>query len=346
MEPTDDTTRIKELERKVRTLERKLTRSETDRQELEKANEVREVVLKNVIRELEESKIVLEDRGDDLEATLINLKALQVKLVESEKMSALGVLVAGIAHEINNPVSFIYGNMPYAKAHIQDLLKLIRLYQQQYPEPTAILRHELEAIDLEFIGYDAARMFQSMTVGAERIREIVKSLRTFSRLDESGFKVADIHAGLESTLVILNSRLKAFYPNGIQLIREYSPLPSIACYPGALNQVFLNIIVNAIDSLEERVAFDPYPDPTICIRTELEQEKWVKIAMADNALGMNETVKSKLFDPFFTTKQVGKGTGLGLAIARQIIVEQHHGSLEVSSVVGQGSEFTIKLPVH
>jgi two-component system, NtrC family, sensor kinase len=346
MEPTDDLTRIKELEKKVRTLERKLTRSESDRQELENASEVREVVLKNVIRELEESKIVLEDRGDDLEATLINLKALQVKLVESEKMSALGVLVAGIAHEINNPVSFIYGNVSYAKAHLQDLLRLVHLYQQQYPEPTATLRQELKAIDLEFLEYDSARIFQSMTVGSERIREIVKSLRTFSRLDESGFKVADIHEGLESTLVILNSRLKAVCPNGIQLIRDYSPLPSIACYPGALNQVFLNIIVNAIDSLEECVAIDHHSAPTIRIRTELDQEKWVKIVMADNALGMNEKVRSKLFDPFFTTKQVGKGTGLGLAIARQIIVEQHQGSLEVSSIVGQGSEFTIKLPLR
>lgn len=346
MEPTDDLARIKELEKQVRILERKLTRSETDRQELEEASELREVVLKNVIRELEESKIVLEDRGDDLEATLIDLKALQVKLVESEKMSALGVLVAGLAHEINNPVSFIYGNMPYAKAHLQDLLRLVYLYQQQYPEPTAILQHEIESTDLEFIEYDSARIFQSMTVGAERIREIVKSLRTFSRLDESGFKVADIHEGLESTLVILNSRLKATYPQGIQLIRDYSPLPAIACYPGALNQVFLNIIVNAIDSLEERVALDHHTTPTISIRTEIDQEKWVKIGMTDNALGMNETVRSKLFDPFFTTKQVGKGTGLGLAIARQIIVEQHHGSLEVSSVVGQGSEFTIKLPLR
>jgi len=265
MEPTDDLSRIKELEKKVRTLERKLSRSETDRQELEKASELREVVLENVIRELEESKIILEDRGDDLEATLTNLKTLQVKLVESEKMSALGVLVAGIAHEINNPVSFIYGNVSYAKAHLQDLLRLVHLYH---------------------------------------------------------------------------------YPNGIQLIREYSPLPPIACYPGALNQVFLNIIVNAIDSLEERVAIDHYSVPTICIRTEIDQEKWVKIAMADNALGMNETVQSKLFDPFFTTKQVGKGTGLGLAIARQIIVEQHQGFLGVSSVVGKGSEFTIKLPLR
>ena len=352
MEPTNDLTRIKELEKQVRTLERKLTRSETDRQELEKASELREVVLKDAIRELEESKTVLEDRGDDLEATLINLKALQVKLVESEKMSALGVLVAGVAHEINNPVSFIYGNVSHAKAHLQDLLRLVHLYQQQYPEPTATLRHELKAIDLEFLEYDSARIFQSMTAGSERIREIVKSLRTFSRLDESGFKVADIHEGLESTLVILNSRLKAVCPNGIQLIRDYHPLPAIACYPGALNQVFLNIIVNAIDSLEERVAIDRHSDftirhsdPTIRIQTELDQEKWVKIGVADNALGMNETVRSKLFDPFFTTKQVGKGTGLGLAIARQIIVEQHHGSLEVSSVVGQGSEFTIKLPL-
>jgi two-component system, NtrC family, sensor kinase len=346
MEPTDDLTRIKELEKKIRTLERKLTRSETDRQELENASEIREVILKSVIRELEESKTILEDRGDDLEATLINLKALQVKLVESEKMSALGVLVAGIAHEINNPVSFIYGNVSYAKGYLQDLLRLVYLYKQQYPEPTATLRQELKAIDLEFIEYDAARMFQSMTSGAERIRDIVKSLRTFSRLDESSVKVADINEGLESTLVILNSRLKAFYPNGIQLVREYNSLPSITCYPGALNQVFLNIIVNAIDSLEERVAIDHQPTPTICIRTELVQDKWVKIGIADNALGMNEIVRSKLFDPFFTTKQVGKGTGLGLAIARQIIVEQHQGSLEVSSVVGQGSEFIIKLPLR
>jgi two-component system, NtrC family, sensor kinase len=345
MEPTDELAQIKALAKQVRTLEKKLARSEADRQELEAARELREIVLKSVIRELEESQTILKDQRDDLETALKDLKALQVKLVESEKMSALGVLVAGVAHEINNPVSFIYGNLACAKAYLQDLLRLIQLYQQHFPDAPDALQEELKKVDLEFLKYDADRLFRSMTHGAERIGEIVKSLRTFSRLDESEFKVVDIHEGLESTLVILNSRLRSTsdYPEGIQLVRNYGRLPLLGCYPGSLNQVFLNILMNAIDALEAGVC-QPRGTPTINLCTEANPNE-VMIRIVDNALGMDETIQAKLFDPFFTTKEIGKGTGLGLAIAHQIITEKHQGRITVNSALGQGTTFTIVIPL-
>jgi two-component system, NtrC family, sensor kinase len=343
---------FKELEKKVRILTKKLERSEADRCQLEEANEQRERILKGVIREFENSQTALEKRGSELEIALCNLQALQVKLVESEKMSALGVLVAGIAHEINNPVSFIYGNLVYANNYFQDLLRLIQIYQQYYPEPVAAIEKEIQAIEFDFLKEDLANLFQSMQTGAERICEIIKSLRTFSRLDEATFKKVDIHAGIDSTLVILNHRLKPNSDNlnGIQLIQEYKQMPLVECYPSQLNQVFMNILSNAIDALEDaNIQRTPsevltYPN-TIWIRTHTIAESQVSISIADNGLGIPDTIRARLFDPFFTTKPVGKGSGLGLSISHQIVTELHSGKLDYNSTLGQGTEFIVTLPV-
>ena len=353
MESTDYESRIKQLEKTVRILKKKLERSEVDREQMETASELRESVLKGVIKDLEESQIALEKRGEELESALTNLKTLQVKLVESEKMSALGVMVAGIAHEINNPVNFIYGNLDHAYAYLQDLLGLIQLYQQYYPQPVREIEEEIEEIELDYVEEDAQKLFESMNMGAERIHQIVESLRTFSRLDEAEFKLVNIHEGIDSTLVILNNRFQSNpeNPQGIKLIQEYGQLPLIQCYPGQLNQVFLNIIVNAIDALEEGVKhrqmleMDGYPVPTIRVCTELVHQDWVTIVIGDNGDGIDHQVLQKIFDPFFTTKDVGKGTGLGLSISYQIIVELHGGKLECHSKPKIGTEFMIQIPV-
>jgi two-component system, NtrC family, sensor kinase len=355
MEPNEYEKKLKELEKTVRTLKKKLERSEADRQQLENASEVRESILKNVIYELEESQIAIKNRGDELEDALKNLKTLQMKLVESEKMSALGVMVAGIAHEINNPVNFIYGNLNYAQQYFQDLLRLITLYQKYYPEPELEIKKEIEVIELDFLKKDLDKLFQSMNVGAERISEIVKSLRTFSRLDEAEFKTVDIHEGIESTLVILNNRFKRASGNfaEIKVIKNYGKLPFIKCYAGQMNQVFMNILANAIDALEDSLLKADKADtgqsinqhPEIQIKTRITDHNWVEIRIADNGIGMDEKVRTKLFDPFFTTKEVGKGTGLGLSISYQIIIERHGGKLECYSEPGKGAEFVIQIPI-
>lgn len=343
MEPINHESRLKELEKSVRILQKKLKRSEADRQQLEKVSEQRESVLKNVIRELQQSQTNLEKRSLELETALKNLQTLQVKLIESEKMSALGVLVAGIAHEINNPVSFIYGNLYHANIYLQSLLSLIELYQRYYPEPATEIKKEIKKIELDYLKQDSEKLFQSMNMGAERIRDIVQSLRTFSRLDEAEFKVADIHEGIDSTLVILNHRLRPTvkHPKGITVIRDYGTLPLVECYPGQLNQVFMNILVNAIDALDEQPLL-----PTIQISTKLLNNSWVAISISDNGLGIPEKARSQLFNPFFTTKPVGKGTGLGLSITYQIIVELHGGKLECNSTPGAGAEFVIQIPIQ
>jgi PAS domain S-box-containing protein len=289
-------------------------------------------------------------KTQELEKTLQELQRTQSQLVQSEKMSSLGQLVAGVAHEINNPVNFIHGNLTPARDYIQDLLNLIELYQQYYPEPQSEIQAEIEAIDLEFLMEDLPKLLESMKVGTQRIREIVLSLRTFSRLDEAEFKDANIHEGIDSTLLILQHRLKAKENRpAIEIIKEYGDLPLVECYAGQLNQVFMNILVNAIDALDERddkrtFAENEENPSAIYICTQLILENQVKISIKDNAQGMPESVRQRLFDPFFTTKPVGKGTGMGLSISYQIITERHGGKLQCISVPGEGTEFAILLP--
>ncbi|MFB2898815.1 ATP-binding protein [Aerosakkonemataceae cyanobacterium BLCC-F50] len=281
------------------------------------------------------------ERTQQLETALQELQQTQTKLIQSEKMSSLGQMVAGVAHEINNPVSFIYGNIQPATEYIQDLLKLLKLYQFHYPIPAQEIQMEAEAIDLEFLVEDLPKILASMKVGATRIRDIVQSLRIFSRLDEADMKVVDIHEGIDSTIMILEHRLKAKpHFSGISVFKNYGKLPLVECYPGQLNQVFMNILANAIDALETQ------PEPrNITISTQAKNQLII-ISIADNGGGMPKNVKSKIFDPFFTTKAVGKGTGLGLSISHSIIVEKHNGNLKCNSELGQGTEFIIEIPVR
>jgi signal transduction histidine kinase len=280
----------------------------------------------------------VEERTRELSEALHELKHTQAQLIQSEKMSSLGQMVAGLAHEINNPVNFIYGNLEHAKSYTQDLLELLGLYQQEYPEPTTAIAAEVEEIDLDFLTEDLPKILTSMKMGTERIREIVVSLRNFSRLDESYFKPVDIHEGLESTLLILNNRIR----KGIEIVKCYGDLPPIECYPAQLNQVFMNVLANAIDALQES---EPgIESPTITLRTELLDRKEVCIRIIDNGPGIPKSLQNQLFDPFFTTKPVGKGTGLGLAISYQII-DKHQGRIELFSEPGEGTEFAIVIPI-
>ncbi|WP_017721188.1 GAF domain-containing protein [Kamptonema formosum] len=300
--------------------------------------------------------LAAQTQAQQLSEALHNLKQTQAQLVQSEKMSSLGQMVAGVAHEINNPVNFIYGNLTYANNYIQDILGLLKLYQQHYPVPVPEIQERTEEMDLEFLIEDLPKILSSMEMGADRIRQIVLSLRNFSRLDEAEKKSVDIHEGLDNTLLILHNRLKPKGKSaGIQIIKEYGDIPQVECYPGQLNQVFMNILSNAIDALESQ------SDPrAISIRTEVTDAageaasqqlpassgKHVVIRIRDSGPGMTENVKQHLFDPFFTTKPVGKGTGLGLSISYQIVVEKHGGSLKCFSELGQGSEFTIQIPMR
>lgn len=298
----------------------------------------------------EDLELRVEERTFELSNALADLQSAQLKLVQSEKMSSLGQLVAGVAHEINNPVNFIYGNLTHAEEYTNTLMQAMHIYQTHYPQPNPALLTEIEELDLDFLLQDLPNLINSMKLGAKRIQEIVVSLRTFSRLDEAELKLADIHEGIDSSLMILRSRIKA-KPNQpeIKIIKDYANLPLVECYPGQLNQVFMNILVNAIDSLESRFAIDSLESniqsPQITITTNLTNHQEVQISITDNAQGMSETTKQKLFDPFFTTKPIGKGTGLGLSISYQIITEYHRGKLLVNSTPGEGAEFVIIIPL-
>ncbi|WP_199295684.1 PAS domain S-box protein [Trichocoleus sp. FACHB-591] len=294
---------------------------------------------------LRQSEAQLKQQAQQLESTLHELQRTQSQLVQSEKMSSLGQLVAGVAHEINNPVSFIYGNVKYADEYVQTVLHLLTLYQQQCPAPVDELQAALEGIDLEFLATDLQKLLQSMKVGAERIREIVLSLRNFSRLDEAEMKAVDIHEGLDNTLLILKNRLKAHAGHpGITVLPEYGDLPLVECYAGQLNQVFMNILSNAIDVLEDSQDQSAEQPGVIHVCTTVQADQWVVIRIADNGPGISETVQRRLFDPFFTTKPVGRGVGLGLSISYQIVVEKHGGRLKCHSIPGQGTEFVIEIP--
>ncbi|MBP0016218.1 MAG: CHASE domain-containing protein [Cyanobacteria bacterium SBLK] len=283
----------------------------------------------------------------NLEKTLEKLKQTQSQLVHTEKMSGLGQMVAGIAHEINNPIGFIYGNVDFALQYSQDIIKILNLYDRYHPNPHPEIQAEIENVELEYLLEDFPQILQSMQSGAQRIQEIVLSMRNFSRLDEAKMKFVDIHEGIDNTLTILQHRLKAkgIYP-GIQAIRDYGDLPEIECNAGQLNQVFMNLIANAIDALREADDRDELTQsPQIAIRSRIEGDRHIAIEIADNGLGIPEHIQSKLFDPFFTTKAVGKGTGLGLSISYQIVTEFHNGQLECISEPGQGARFRILLPV-
>ena len=300
---------------------------------------------------LRESEAREREKAIQLELALQNLQRTQSQLIQTEKMSSLGQLISGIAHEINNPVNFIYGNLTYVNDYTCQLLSLITLYQQhdahKYPEIEALI----EQMELEFIQEDMPKMLSSMKLGAERIRQIVLTLRNFSRLDEAEMKPVNIHDGIDSTLVILQSQLKA-KPNSssIQVIKEYGDLPQIECYAGQLNQVFMNLLSNAIYALND---YDKERSPeqiknehrTITIASSMLNREWVRISFKDTGPGMTSDVRDRLFNPFFTTKPLGDGTGLGLSISYQIVVEKHGGDLKCFSQPDRGAEFVIEIPI-
>jgi signal transduction histidine kinase len=267
-------------------------------------------------------------------------------------MSSLGQLVAGVAHEINNPVNFIYGNLTYVEEYANVLLSLVKAYQNHCPTLPEEIETSVEEDNLKFIQADLPKIISSMKIGSNRIREIVLSLRNFSRLDEAELKAVNIHEGIDSTLTILQHRLKARtnFPQ-IQVLKDYCDLPNVECYPSSLNQVFMNILANAIDALEEtksqsNVQLNPDHSAQIAIRTSIINEQWIQIAIADNGFGISEAVQEQIFDPFFTTKGVGKGTGIGMSISQQIIVEKHRGKLTCFSTLGKGTEFIIEIPLQ
>ena len=303
------------------------------------------------IRLLKRIEAEHQQKSEALEKALRELQNTQLQLIQGEKMSALGNLVAGVAHEINNPIACIVGNVGAAQDYINDLLGLIDLYQDALPKPSSKIEDELEAIDLDYIRKDLPKLIRAMKDGGDRIKSISKSLRTFSRADNDIKQKFNLHEGIESTVLILRHRLKAnSYRPEIEVVTEYGKLPEIDCFPGQLNQVFMNILANAIDALDESNQEKTFAEAAanlnrITMRTTVENNQ-VRIAIADNGVGMPEDVKARIFDHLFTTKVVGKGTGLGLAIARQIVVEKHGGSLEVQSELGQGTEFCICLPIQ
>ncbi|VXD18349.1 hybrid sensor histidine kinase/response regulator [Planktothrix paucivesiculata] len=305
--------------------------------------------LKDLNQELETQ---VESRTSELKQALKNLQQAQIQLIQSEKMSTLGQLVAGVAHEINNPVAFIHGNIDYTENYIQDLLKIFKLYQEQIPSPNPVITNLAKEVDLDYLLQDLPQVISSMKLGVERIRQISVSLRTFSRTDSTSKLETNLHEGIDSALLILKYRLKGNDKvSPIEVIKNYGDLPLVLCYPGQINQVFTNIIANAIDALEdaylkrnvEEIKANP-SQITICTEVDPSQNSAI-IRIKDNGLGMSEEIRGKIFDYLFTTKPPEKGTGLGLSISYQIIVQQHQGQLSCVSQEGLGTEFMIKIPL-
>ncbi|MGB3533048.1 MAG: PAS domain-containing protein [Microcoleaceae cyanobacterium] len=319
----------------------KVVRRDSQNQPIRMIGTIQDISDRQLAEERERAKT------QQLENTLQQLKQTQSQLIQTEKLSSLGQMVAGIAHEINNPVTFISGNISFAYQYLEDLLQLIQLYQQHYPQPSQEIVDWTDEIELEFLTQDLSQLFVSMEAGASRIKNIVHSLRNFSRLDEAEMKRVDIHEGIDSTLLVLQHRLHHSPAcREIQVIKEYGQLPDIECYAGQLNQVFLNLLNNAIDAILEYQTLQPFNSdliPTILIQTTISESNWIQIQIIDNGLGISEDVQQHLFEPFFTTKPVGKGTGLGLATSYQII-KKHGGKLACHSVVGQGAKFVIEIP--
>ncbi|RCJ27229.1 PAS domain-containing sensor histidine kinase [Nostoc minutum NIES-26] len=336
------------LNKKLDELSKEIQRRKQAEEALSKANE--------------ELEIRVQERTKALRQTLNELQLTQAQLIQAEKMSSLGQMVAGIAHEVNNAINFVYGNLYYAQKYIEELLELVKLYQNHFPNNHPEIQNKIEVMDFNFIIQDFAHIFQSMMTGTKRIQEIVQSLRNFSRLDEADIKEVDIHEGIDSTLMMLKHRLEAKNEcPEIIVIKEYRTIPRVTCYSSQINQVFLNILANAIDALEDSYKNSSLSvinsqeagsqklyisSPKIKIATDFIEDNWVTISIQDNGSGIDEQVRTKLFDPFFTTKTVGKGTGLGLSISYQIIVKKHSGQISCLSTPGKGTEFVIKIPIN
>ena len=320
---------------------------ELSSEELLQANNQLREMLTNVEGKVAERTAELSKANGELEQALTDLQQMQIHLIQAEKMSSLGQLIAGIAHEINNPINFIHGNIKYLHNYVINLLEFVELSQECSERVNSDLQSKAEEIDLEFIKIDLPKVIKSMEVGTHRIREIVLSLRNFSHIDQSELKSIDIHQGIEDTLLILGHRIKpqknSDFPR-IQIVKHYGDLPLVNCYAGQLNQVFVNILVNAIDAIEESASSDR--QPCISIQTQVIDDNYVEIAIADNGSGIPEAIQQQIFNPFFTTKPVGKGTGMGMAISYQIITEKHKGRLTCVSSLGKGTEFIILIPVN
>lgn len=362
-----DITECKRMEQTLKQLNEQLeTRIEEQTTELRQTVQQlqQEIASRQQAQEvLERSQAQLREKATQLEQALHELQKTQTQLVQVEKMSSLGQLVAGLAHEINNPLSFIYGNLIHVQDYTDDLLEVLQRYEAQYPQATPELEAFLEEVDLPFLVEDLPHVLNSMKIGTDRIVELVRSLRNFSRPEEAEVKVVDIHEGIDSTLMILKNFLKEKPERpAINIIKTYEKLPLVECYPGPLNQVFMNIITNAIDALDESAIEGSFPgmddkktdngkpivdkSPTIWIHTQVIDSNRVSIQIKDNGPGISPEIQQQLFDPFITTKTIGKGTGLGLAISYQIVVEKHQGKLGCSSVLGQGTEFAIEIPIQ
>lgn len=293
-------------------------------------------------------------KAAQLQQTLDELNHTQAQLLQTEKMSSLGLLVGGVAHEINNPINFIHSNLPFLKRYAGALLEIVSLYQKHYPQSSPEIQSFAQAADLPFLQEDLPKILDSMDIGTGRIRQMVASLRNFSRVDEAELKAVDVHEGIRNTLLLLRYRLKANeHRPAIQVNEDYGVLPPVECYPSQLNQCFMNLLANAIDAIDEAYMLNDYVKaagvnlgPAIDIKTLMVNDAQVKILISDTGIGIPEPLRQRILEPFFTTKPAGKGTGMGLSISYKIIAERHSGQLHFCSDVGKGTAWTIQIPVR